>query len=328
MSSSVLIVGAGLSGLAAARELAAQGYEVTIVDKGRNIGGRLATCRFEGAAFDHGAQFFTVRDPRFRTQVENWQAHAVAAEWFRGYPSPEIEKPEDHYPRFHGTPGMTSLAKSMAEGMSVRLNEKLLHVRRDSGRWTARSESGDEFQADWLVLTPPAEQSLALLNASGVNVPEEVRHPLENLNYEPCFALMVLLDGPSRIPPPGALYVNGEVISWLADNHQKGVSPVPGAVTIHASGAWTQAHYDAPPEEVASALLAAASEFLGQTVVNWRLHRWRYSKPENPLDVGALAVPELKLVFAGDALNGAKVEGAVLSGWKAAELIMEAGNVG
>lgn len=322
MQDSVLIVGAGLSGLTAARELLRHGHKVTVIEKGRGVGGRLATRRFEGAAFDHGAQFFTVRDPRFRAQVDGWQEAGAAAEWFRGYPSPEGGKPDDTYPRFCGTPGMTALATSLAEGLDIQFNETLLRAQWDGAGWTATSESGQEFAADWLLLTPPAPQSLGLLDAGEVVLPVATRRCLEELRYEPCFALMVLLDGPSRIPPPGALYVNGEVISWIADNSQKGVSSIPGAVTIHASGAWTRAHYDVSPEEVVRVLLVAAEEFLGAGVKSWQLHRWRYSKPENPLEVGALAVPEIRLVFAGDALNGAKVEGATLSGLRAAELIV------
>jgi len=69
----VVIVGAGISGLVAARELAAHDVDVTVVDKGRSVGGRLATRRIGDARLDHGAQFFTVRTPAFQACVD---AHA------------------------------------------------------------------------------------------------------------------------------------------------------------------------------------------------------------------------------------------------------------
>src|SRR3712207_9580914 len=71
---SCIVVGAGISGLLAARELQAEGWRVTVLDKGRGVGGRMATRRVGGGNFDHGAQFFTVRGGRFAGLVEGWAA--------------------------------------------------------------------------------------------------------------------------------------------------------------------------------------------------------------------------------------------------------------
>ena len=74
---SCLVIGAGIAGLIAARALRAAGHRVLVLDKGRGVGGRMATRRIEGGVFDHGAQFVTVRDPRFQQIVEGWQAKGV-----------------------------------------------------------------------------------------------------------------------------------------------------------------------------------------------------------------------------------------------------------
>ena len=76
-----VVVGAGLAGLIAARTLVAEGHSVTVVDKGRSVGGRLATRRIAGATVDHGAQFFTVRDPEFADIVSRWVDADVVHEW-------------------------------------------------------------------------------------------------------------------------------------------------------------------------------------------------------------------------------------------------------
>ena len=62
---SCVVVGAGISGLLAAQELTAAGWRVVVLDKGRGVGGRMATRRVGDGTFDHGAQFFTVRGERF-----------------------------------------------------------------------------------------------------------------------------------------------------------------------------------------------------------------------------------------------------------------------
>ncbi|RYG72375.1 FAD-dependent oxidoreductase [bacterium] len=318
----ILILGAGMSGLCAARKLQRAGYGVCLVDKGRGIGGRMATRRFEGGTFDHGAQFFTTRSDEFKTLLREWEHNEVAGEWFRGYPSPEDKKPDDEHPRFRGSSGMTGIGKYMAEGLEVELGEEIVSLSFEDGCWCATSKSGSHFEADELILTAPVPQSLALLDAAGVALPTATRETLEALRYEPCFAVLAKLEGPSKIPPPGALYLESDILAWVADNFQKGISEQEGSVTIHSTGDWAKAHFDDNKDEVATKLLEAAAPLLCSKVVGYQVHRWRYSKPENPLEIGHLRVAELNLTFAGDIFQGAKIEGAALSGLSAARAII------
>lgn len=317
----ILILGAGLSGLAAAHQLIESGHEVTLVDKGRGIGGRMATRRFVGGVFDHGAQFFTVRSPEFRAELEKWESQNVASQWFEGYPTPDNRKQDDHYPRYRGEAGMTGIGKFLAEDLNIHLSTEITALNYDGATWTASTATGESFSGDKLLLTAPVPQSLTLLATSGVTLPDEARKTLESLRYEPCFALLVQLAKPSAIPAPGAFYVENETVYWIADNSQKGISPIEGSVTIHSSGNFAKQHYNDAEETVAQLLLDATKQWLGSEPKEWQVRRWRYSKPENPTDIGALHVPELNVCFAGDALNGAKIEGAYLSGLKAAELL-------
>jgi len=75
------VIGAGVSGLAAARTLRDQGHRVTVFEKSRGPGGRAATRRYGEVGFDHGAQYFTARDPAFRDAVDAWQEAGVVAPW-------------------------------------------------------------------------------------------------------------------------------------------------------------------------------------------------------------------------------------------------------
>lgn len=60
MSKRVLIAGAGLGGLATALRLARQGYEVEIIEKNKQPGGRLNQLKKDGFTFDTGPSFFSM----------------------------------------------------------------------------------------------------------------------------------------------------------------------------------------------------------------------------------------------------------------------------
>ena len=53
------------------------GTQGDLVEKGRGVGGRMATRRMEGARIDHGAQFFTVRDSRMEELLSLWVAEKL-----------------------------------------------------------------------------------------------------------------------------------------------------------------------------------------------------------------------------------------------------------
>ena len=109
-----LIIGSGLAGLSAANRLTAQGLSVTVIDKGRGVGGRLAARRIGDAVFDHGAQFFTARSEQFKTCVNQWIKSGVAEQWYQSYPG----QPNGH-PRYRGVPNMVSIAKHIAKDQTV-----------------------------------------------------------------------------------------------------------------------------------------------------------------------------------------------------------------
>jgi renalase len=323
-----LIVGAGLAGLTAARQLKAQGRSVLVLDKGRGVGGRLATRRIEladgrQAICDHGAQFFTVRSPRFAALVAEWVEAGVAAVWTQGFPSGSSYFQPDGHPRYRGQPAMTAVAKYLARGLTIELNTQVKAVRRQPDRWQLTAADDTVYEARALLLTPPLPQTVALLGDNMALLPPDLARMITAVTYAPCLALMVVLDRPSQIPPPGALQIAGEPLDWLADNQKKGVSPLP-AVTIHAGPQFSATYYEAETATASHLLLAAARTWLGAAnVLASQLHRWRYSKPIQLYPDFCLYVAEpLPLLLAGDAFAGPRVEGAVLSGLAAADCLL------
>ena len=323
---SCVVVGAGISGLLAARELQDAGWRVTVLDKGRGVGGRMATRRFGGASFDHGTQFFTVRGDRFGGLVEGWISAGAAAEWARGFADAGGQRPPDGHPRYRGSEGMTSIPKHLAEGLDVRSGRRAVTVEQKDGEWTVACGSGETVSGGALLLTAPVPQSLALAESGGYALTGEVRGRLEEVAYDPCLAVMALLEGPSPVPEPGGVQIKGEPLDWIGDNARKGISERP-AVTIHAGPQWSREHYEDDDEGITRSLLRLAGDQLGADLASGALEtslaRWRYSwvtaaHPEPCL----VASEDPALIFCGDAFGQPKVEGAALSGLAAADRLL------
>jgi len=312
-----LILGAGLAGLSAARVLVSAGHSVRLWDKSRGVGGRLATRRGEsGILFDHGAQYFTVRDPGLQNDVQHWLAAGVVRVWTDDFPTnrPSTGEPLPKNPRYIGTPGMNALAKHLAAGLPLETDQKAVRIHRREAGWEVVSEHGHSTYADHLILTMPAPQVLPLLSEIVDRFPVELLARLQRIEYDPCLALLVRLKAPSRLPEPGGLFCGPEPIAWMADQQQKqGSGP---AVVLHAGPKFSREFYEAEESSVAERMLAEAKPWLSD-VLEAKLHRWRYSIPKvtDPERCLGLQVPGGgAMVFAGDAFGGPRVEGAILSG--------------
>ena len=321
-----MIVGAGISGLLAAHELQDAGWKVTVLDKGRSVGGRMATRRVADGNFDHGAQFFTVRDERFEKLVNGWTAAGVAEVWSRGFADTKSEPGEDGHPRYRGSEGMTSIPKHLSHSLEVKSGERAMEVSQEDDGWKVTCESDLEVTGAALLLTPPAPQSLALTETGNYELPEDARNQLAEISYDPCIALMALVEDPTGVPEPGGMQIKDEPLDWIGDNHRKGISEVPG-ITIHAGPQWSREHYDVPDGEIVDSLLEFAGEYLGSNVaprvIETSVARWRYSWVTNPHPEPCLvASEEPTLLFAGDGFGQPKVEGAALSGLAAADYLL------
>ena len=249
-----LIVGAGMAGLSAARALQRQGWRVQVAVKGRNVGGRMATRRQGPMAFDHGAQFFTVRSPEFRRDVEQWLAEGWAAKWF-GDPGHE---------RYRGSNGMNSVAARLGEGIEIRLGVTVRNISPVAEGWVALSAESEPLYADAVIVTAPVPQTAAILD--GLLTPM-MQAELARTTYDPCLALLVHLTRPSGVPKPGYVRLDDDGAGCLAvisDNTKKGISDGPAAVTIHSTGQFARVHWDSAPEAAAALMVEAARAYLGE----------------------------------------------------------------
>jgi predicted NAD/FAD-dependent oxidoreductase len=315
LNTDILIVGAGMAGLLAAADLQSSGFNPLVVDKGRGVGGRLASRRIGSATFDHGAQFITARTPRFAALLSEWQKLGLVTEWYRG-------TNEEHI-HWRGVQSMTAVPKYLAKSLHVRLEMKMTVLKQEGSHWMAIFENGETIAANAVLLTAPVPQSLALLDAGGVALEASTREQLAAVEYEPCMAVMAMLNGDSKIPQPGFIRPESGPIAWIADNQMKGVS-ASRAVTIHATPAYSSEHWEDDRQKMGQHLLEVAAPWLGSETAEFQVHAWRYARPSREQDHLYLILNQSPaLLIAGDAFGGPRVEGAALSGWAAAEALKE-----
>jgi renalase len=333
----IVIVGAGLTGLVAARELHTAGADVVVLDKGRSPGGRLATRRVGGATFDHGAQFFTVRTPAFAKTVEDWQERGLVHVWNHGFDDgarhgaghraghdggglTHEASGGDGHSRYVASNGMNSLAKDLAVGLDVRCSTMVFAVRRepDSGEVSVAVDDGSSFDADAVIVTSPLPQAFALMIDGGIELDEA----LFRTDYDRTIGLLTRLDQPPGLPPSGGVQDGDDVFSFIGDNMSKGVSAEP-AVTFHANTAWSEAHWDDDHDVLIEQLVAAARRWLGDArIVEHSLKKWRLATPRSIWPDPCWTTADGKVVMAGDAFAGPKVEGAHNSGLAAAHALL------
>ncbi len=315
------VIGAGIAGLLAADTLARHGCKATILEKARGVGGRMATRRAGEHSFDFGAQFLAARTPHFQSLLTSWQASGLLAEWHPDVSRIPREKRHPG-PFYRGVPAMTAVPKSLASGLTVELRKQVTAVRISQDAWSIETSRGDVYMSQALLITSPVPQTLAMLEAGNVPIPPEILTQLLSIKYVPCFALMLVLDGPAGLPDPGAMALDGDPLAWITDNHTKGVDALPGSVTVYAGEVFSNRMFDEPAEHVTEVLLGAVRTLLTSSVVSTQLHRWRYSQPIRTLQVPFLAARETPpLVLAGEAFGGGDCESAALSGIAAARYL-------
>ena len=326
----IAIVGAGLAGCACAAALRHEGFEVDVYEKSRGAGGRAATRRVDDGRlqFDHGAQYFTVRDERLRRHVDNWLEEGVVGVWdadIARLEDGQIEQKTDGPTRYVGTPKMSAVAGHLAEEIDPHYETRVGGLRREQRRWVLVEEDGEELgSCDALVLTPPAEQTRALLDG----VSTDLRERIDEISLDPTWAVMLAVDEPLSTPFDAA-FVDDSPLAWVARDSSKPGRPEAECWVLHSTHRWARQHLEASAEDVAERLVErffAELDLRGtEDAITYRsAHRWRYAEALPPLEIGSLVDASLNLAVAGDWLNGSRIEGAFTSGCgTAARLVPE-----
>jgi predicted NAD/FAD-dependent oxidoreductase len=320
----VAVLGAGIAGLAAARRLADDGVEVTVFDKGRGPGGRTSIRRADGWQFDHGAQYFTVRDGRFSKQVEHWLELGVVAEWTGRIVAINRDgntSPSTSTRRLVGAPGMNAIARHLARDLAVHCGRPVSKLHRTPRGWSVVRDADESGPFDAVLVTLPPAQSVPLLKSSPT-----LAQRARGVRMNPCWAVMASFAGSVELDFDGA-FINTGPLSWVARDSSKPGRPDGESWVIHAGAEWSAGHLDDEIVDVERQLLEAFAKAtgLGQLPVPQHLDamRWRFAIPAEPLPDRSCLDAEAGIGMAGDWCGGPRVEGAWLSGDDLARRILE-----
>ena len=319
----VAVIGAGLSGLIFARALS-NDVDLTLFEKSRGYGGRMATRRHDRYRFDHGTQFFTARTEAFADFLSPFIDQGVVARWDARFVEFCGDQVSSHRtwgtepPHYVGVPGMNALGRALGESLDVRLQTRVATLQAVDGGWHLRDDQGRDLgRFDWVACSIPAAQAAVLLPPSFAHYPA-----LEARDMPGCYALMLGFDRPLPLDWDAAL-VREASISWISVDSSK-----PGrdgyCVLVQASNRWAEANMERDIETVTAHMLAEVRRVTGQDLSNAdyiSLHRWRYANPQRQDGPASLIDTAQRLAVFGDWCIHGRVEAAYLSGLDAAERI-------
>jgi renalase len=343
----VAVIGAGLAGLVAARELTKAGVSVDVFDKGRFSGGRLASRTRDADQFDYGAQYFTVKEKRFADAIEPWLEAGLVAPWparIVDIDGLAIQEHPSEHTRYVGVPSMRSFVDALAEQLpSLQLSRRVTSIAHltDSLLELGFEDGGSAGPYDLVILNMPPLQCEPFLSALNSPHTELVRA----VEMTPCWALMLSFAEPLDVSFDAAFVSAAPAVcSWIARDSSKPGRPAGERWVVHGSGEWSQAHIEDDAAAVEAALTDAFFKCLtlsaGSGGVNTsaaaapctvaapskvtfsKAHRWRYAIASNPLGRGVLIDEPNKIAICGDWLVQNRVEGAFLSGLICSEQLL------
>ena len=310
----IAIVGAGIAGLACAAALG--GHAVTVFDKGRRPGGRVATRRAGALRFNHGAQYATARGEGFRAVIDRLRAEGAVAAW-----------PAAGEGRWAGLPGMSALPASLAAACGATLlpERHVANLRRDGDGWAVRhlaaadarpgevtDTGGTVERFDAVLLAVPHAQAAPLLRVAGQAAFADA---VAAVVVAPCWTLMLAFD--DRVPGEAVRRDGGADLAWIArENSRPGEGGGPDRWVANASPALSRQWLERDAAAVTPDLVALFRAATGAATAPAyaAAHRWRYALTERALGEPALWDATGRIGACGDWCLDGRVEAAWESG--------------
>lgn len=330
------VIGAGISGLIAGKKLAQAGHDVTVIEKNRALGGRLATFKKDGQIFDYGVSSVISSDPTFESFIQLLKKKNILKQWsrdfalFDGKQLHEVNPNRPQHSYYVSEEGISSIAHHLSRWVDVKSEEKaggLTYIGADRSKkrpWMINMTDISVFECDAVILATSAPEAYGILQTAQDETPARriIRH-IDEIQYHPCFSLMASYEK-EHIPSWKGIECEDHTLKWIGNESSKLSSPSQTSIVIRSSASFARKYAYANPDEITKLLLERASGISESWLIHpeWtRLHRWKYYEAVNPMEdyFMELEMEEAPLALIGDYMSGNSIQSAFLSGYNLAE---------
>ncbi|WP_461516121.1 NAD(P)/FAD-dependent oxidoreductase [Porticoccus sp.] len=310
----IAIVGAGLAGASLAHRLLKAGCKVTIYEKSRGTGGRLARCRIGETTANMGAPWFEPRSPAFRhwlTQQAEIQKFNLSPSDFSGQSLPQLEI-------FTATPTQSSLTRRLVDGATLQSSTRIARLQPGRKGVLIEDDQGQVLAShDAAIVTVPAPQAIALLSSKDGFATQAAR-----VIPQPKWVTVVSLQQPSGATSScfsGRHPLLSRVVKQPASTHSGG--PLRETWLLEANAEWSDRHQNDASHSVTVDMLQSFTQLTDRAldITGLRSHLWLYAQHTSPLTENYLWCPEQRIGACGDWFNRPGSEGA----WFSANLLAD-----
>lgn len=317
----IAVIGAGLSGLTFASSLSSKA-DITVFEKSRGIGGRMATRYSERYEFDHGAQYFTAKGQAFQNFLEPYIKQGVVQNWEPNLVTLTKDGAKErvsNHPSYVASPRMNALAKEMAADIKLVGNTHIEKVSGKPGAWELLAKQRVSHGTfDYVIFAIPSHQAALIM-------PDNFTHldRIKKVKMDACFSLMLGFEKPLSFDFDGA-FVEGSPIGWISINSSKPERPQGFSMMVQSHNQWAETNVDEEKEKLQAMLLDEASKLLQQDLSiaeHQVMHRWLYASTSAPSGQSFFLDESSQLACIGDWCIRGRVEAAFDSGNQLAEKI-------
>ncbi len=325
----IAIIGAGLSGLVAANRLAQAGHEVTVFEKSRGFGGRMATRYKSGdksVKFDHGTSYLSANGAGFKSFLNKYADSGVLKKWTNKF----MYEDTDTVTEVAATPGgddlyialdgMNSIGKLLQRPIDVRTETRvggITYIGKNRGRkraWMVNLDSQDVFEADAVVIAVPATQAYGIIQTAADEL--SIRHiikKIDEISYDPDLSFMFSF-GKQDIPEWEALKMVNPVVSLIINESSKRDFGGDLNVVVHTTPEFAIKYQSENREMALHEVLKVLMAELGSYAANpvWHdVHFWRYARARKSLNLPFFECgDDQPLAIVGDYFMGTDAEAA------------------
>ena len=312
----IAVIGAGMTGITISNLLRKK-VRLSIFEKSRGLGGRMATRRSEPYQFNHGTQYFKIKSKEFndflsplirKKIIQHWKGNHI--EVHKNIITKTINTNHNKY--FIGVPHMNSIVKYFANNnFSIKLSCKIEKIEKISNEWYIYDSDNVSYGPyDWIVFTVPPKQAANLLYKNF-----RYQEIINNIKMKSCFSIMLGFEEFKKLNFDTALFIN-EDVQWLSFNKICKHNKEYYNLLINSSYSYTEKNINSCHDKVSNYLLKKVSDFLNYELNNYNhkaVHFWRYAVSENNNNFGSFIDDNSKIIVCGDWCMNGKVEGAFLS---------------